>query len=49
MYIAPIDRSTSPRMSTKTSPAPRIASGAKYGSRVLKFEPVKNELVFAEK
>ena len=49
MYIAPIERSISPRIITNTSPAPRIASGAKYGSSVLKFSPVKNVLVFAEK
>jgi len=29
MYIAPIERSISPRIITNTSPAARIASGAK--------------------
>ncbi len=49
MNPAPLDRSISPRIITNTSPAARIASGAKYGSRVLKLLPVKNVLVLAEK
>ncbi len=48
-YIAAIDRSISPRIITNTSPAARIASGAKYGRIVSRLPPVKNVLVFAEK
>ncbi len=49
MYIAAIDRSISPRIITNTSPAARIAIGAKYGSSVSKLPAVKKLLVFAEK
>ena len=48
-YVAPIDRSISPRIITNTSPAPRIANGAKNGSSVLKLALVRNVLVFSEK
>ena len=46
---APIERSISPRTMTKTTPPPRIAYGAKYGSAALKFAPVAKSGVVAAK
>src|SRR3954449_4889551 len=45
----PIDRSISPATIRSTSPAARIANGAKYGSSVLKLSCVKKRSFFTAK
>src|SRR3954471_1723445 len=45
----PIDRSISPATMSSTSPAARIANGAKYGSSVTKFAWVKKRSVLTVK
>ena len=48
-YIAPIDRSISPRVITNTWPAAMIAYGAKYGSSALMWPPLKKLVVLDAK
>src|SRR3954453_1650019 len=48
-YTEPIDRSISPATIRSTSPAARIANGAKYGSSVTKFACVKKRSVLTVK
>jgi hypothetical protein len=45
----PIERSISPATISSTSPAARIANGAKYGSTLTKFACVKKCSVCSEK
>src|SRR5689334_23321167 len=48
-YTAPIERSIPPLTIRKTSPAARIATGAKYGSSVLKLSIVAKRSDFSVK